>query len=349
MEGWFPLAEQFHTQADPAFCGLGTLVTVLNALAIDPGRPWMGPWRWYSEALLDCCRPLSSVREKGITLDELVCLARCNGAAGKARRPGDATLEDLRCDVETASRSAHGVHLVASYSRKALGQTGDGHFSPVAGYHPGRDLCLVLDVARFKYPPHWVPLETLWRAMEAPDTATGRPRGWVLLRRGGAPVGALWAVSQARVPWTEAARWLFDALPGALAERDPGSTEEALRALFAEVPEPVAALLALRALDSGEGFPAALRDQAERLGQSLRETALYAALGAVETSPLDRERAAMLVLGLPDSVFGRLAPAVRDALGRLRDPTALPQPLRDEVCFLRTQFEALESHRQGAG
>ena len=22
MEGWFALAEQFHTQADPAFCGL---------------------------------------------------------------------------------------------------------------------------------------------------------------------------------------------------------------------------------------------------------------------------------------------------------------------------------------
>ena len=32
MEGFFALAEQFHTQAEPAFCGLGTLVTVLNAL-----------------------------------------------------------------------------------------------------------------------------------------------------------------------------------------------------------------------------------------------------------------------------------------------------------------------------
>jgi glutathione gamma-glutamylcysteinyltransferase len=26
LAGYFPLAEQFHTQADPAFCGLGTLV-----------------------------------------------------------------------------------------------------------------------------------------------------------------------------------------------------------------------------------------------------------------------------------------------------------------------------------
>lgn len=39
-------------------------------------------------------------------------------------------------------------------------QTGSGHFSPVGGYHDGRDMEFVLDVARFKYPPHWVPLKT---------------------------------------------------------------------------------------------------------------------------------------------------------------------------------------------
>jgi hypothetical protein len=30
---------------------------------------------------------------------------------------------------------------------------GDGHFSPVGGYHAGKDLVLILDTARFKYPP----------------------------------------------------------------------------------------------------------------------------------------------------------------------------------------------------
>ena len=38
VEGYFALAEQFHTQAEPAFCGLGTMVVVLNALTIDSGR-----------------------------------------------------------------------------------------------------------------------------------------------------------------------------------------------------------------------------------------------------------------------------------------------------------------------
>jgi glutathione gamma-glutamylcysteinyltransferase len=79
MEAFFPLIEQFHTQADPAFCGLGTLVVALNALGVDPGRLWKGPWRWFSEELLDCCTPLERVRAQGVTLDELACLARCNG------------------------------------------------------------------------------------------------------------------------------------------------------------------------------------------------------------------------------------------------------------------------------
>jgi len=30
----------------------------LNALSIDPGRVWKGPWRWFSEEMLDCCTPL---------------------------------------------------------------------------------------------------------------------------------------------------------------------------------------------------------------------------------------------------------------------------------------------------
>ena len=78
LDGYFALAEQFHTQAEPTFCGLGSLVMALNALAIDPGRLWKGPWRWFAEDLLDCCVPLSTVRERGLDFDELACLARCN-------------------------------------------------------------------------------------------------------------------------------------------------------------------------------------------------------------------------------------------------------------------------------
>lgn len=186
VECYFPLAEQFTTQNEPAFCGLGTLTCVLNALAIDPGRTWKGPWRWFSDDMLDCCEPLEEIKKRGVTLEQLACLARCNGASFTLRRPdlsGVAvsstcargkkkkprfdgalgTLEDFRAAL-TSSCRGDGSFLIVSYTRKTLGQTGDGHFSPVGGYDAASDSLLVLDVARFKYPPHWCPVTTMWEA-----------------------------------------------------------------------------------------------------------------------------------------------------------------------------------------
>ncbi len=184
MEGFFAQIEQFHTQQEPAFCGLSTLVVSLNALAIDPGRQWKGPWRWYAEELLDCCAPLDRIKNEGITLDQFACLARCNGATAELRRASDSSFSELRRAIADAARAASGVLVAIAYTRKALGQTGDGHFSTIAGYHEGRDLALVLDVARFKYPPHWVPVKTLFEAMLPKDPVTGRSRGFVVLRPG---------------------------------------------------------------------------------------------------------------------------------------------------------------------
>lgn len=39
-------------------------------------------------------------------------------------------------------------------------------------------MVLILDVARFKYPPHWVPLTLLWEAMDSTDEATKLKRGY---------------------------------------------------------------------------------------------------------------------------------------------------------------------------
>ncbi|KAG2450417.1 hypothetical protein HYH02_004919 [Chlamydomonas schloesseri] len=182
MSGFFKLMEQFNTQDEPAFCGLASLAMTLNALSIDPRRTWKGSWRWFHEAMLDCCRPLEAVKEEGITLYQASCLARCNGARVELVPYGAAglSLERFRREVEAVCASGE-EHIVVSYSRKAFLQTGDGHFSPIGGYHRGRDLVLVLDVARFKYPPHWVPLPMLYHAMSYVDKVTGRPRGFMRL------------------------------------------------------------------------------------------------------------------------------------------------------------------------
>ena len=63
-----------------------------------------------------------------------------------------------------------------------MGQTGDGHFSPIAGYDDETDRVLVMDVARFKYAPYWAKVEELYEAMKPKDPDTGMCRGWLLVR-----------------------------------------------------------------------------------------------------------------------------------------------------------------------
>ncbi|GAB5368214.1 hypothetical protein AAMO2058_001299800 [Amorphochlora amoebiformis] len=181
---YFPLAEQFRTQDEPAFCGLSTLTMVLNSLAIDPGRIWKGGWRWFSEELLDCCESLEKIRKSGIAFDKLSCLASCNGANVETwRAVGKETdAEEFRSAVKAAAATTSHF-MIASYSRSHLGQTGDGHFSPIAAYHEPTDMVLIMDTARFKYPPHWIPLPLLVEAMQKLDQGTGKARGYMKLSR----------------------------------------------------------------------------------------------------------------------------------------------------------------------
>lgn len=173
MDCFFKLAAQFRTQDEPAYCGLSTLVMVLNALSVDPGKVWKGPWRWYHENMLNCCVPLDVAQKKGITLFHFSCLAMCNSLdVNMVQALPTATIAQFREVVKSASKSDSQV-LVCSYSRRTLGQTGDGHFSPIGGYHSGQDLVLIFDVARFKYPPHWISVKLMWEAMQALDNETG--------------------------------------------------------------------------------------------------------------------------------------------------------------------------------
>lgn len=179
---FYKLIEQFHTQDEPSYCGLASLAMVLNALSLDPRRAWKGPWRWFHEEMLDCCKPLADVQKEGVTLAQVACLARCNGAEAVAIYHCNTSLDAFRHQVlEVCSQVNVVNHMIVSYSRRTFKQTGDGHFSPIGGYHRGRDLVLILDVARFKYPPHWVPLPLLYEAMANLDPTTSLPRGYLLL------------------------------------------------------------------------------------------------------------------------------------------------------------------------
>lgn len=131
MEPYFPLSEQFHTQEEPTFCGLGTLTMVMNALRIDPRRRWRdetGPgWRWWSDAMFPtgCSSSLEEMRAVGTTMDDFCLLAAANGADVRMRRATDEgeSLDTFRHSILASSLTQDSL-VVTSFCRASLGQTG---------------------------------------------------------------------------------------------------------------------------------------------------------------------------------------------------------------------------------
>lgn len=333
MEGWFPLAEQFHTQADPAFCGLGSLVVALNALGVDPQRLWKGPWRWFSEELLDCCVSLDEVRARGLTLGELACLARCNGVSAVASYAENADVDALRRDVREAA-STSGVIVIASYSRRVLGQTGEGHFSPVGGIHRERDAALILDVARFKYPPHWVGLPQLHQAMQAVDAETGRSRGWLVLRRHEQPGGVLLSLSCRAAPWHKVGE-AFDAPARHWRDAPPASLHEALAVVARVLPAAAAHIEWRTPVDSVHAATV------ERLRMSLESSPAGHALA--DEAGASTALAAAILYALPERDFDALPAAVGAQLSEIVDLAHLDVELAAELRRLREQLATIRA------
>lgn len=200
MENYFELSEQYVTQARPEDCAVSSLVMILNSLGIDPEKKWKGPWRWFSEDLLSCVDPLAD----GFSLHQFLQLAVCNKAWAMGYYSSLQQVpkkEDFQCGVHCSSLNYRiasldtfriatiaacrqpKFFLTMNYSRKALSQTGEGHYSPIAGYNAEHDMCLILDVARFKYPAYWCPLPMAYKALQPEDPVCKKSRGFVLASR----------------------------------------------------------------------------------------------------------------------------------------------------------------------
>lgn len=235
LEGFFKLISYFQTQSEPAYCGLASLSMVLNALAIDPGRKWKGPWRWFDESMLDCCEPLEKVKADGISFGKVVCLAHCAGAKVDAFRTNQSTLDDFRKFI-IACTARDDCHVISSYDRRKFNQTGSGHFSPIGGYHAGKDMALILDVARFKYPPHWVPVTLLWEAMNTVDQASGLHRGFMLISRLHRAPALLYTLSCKHESWTGIAKYLVDDVPCLLGSENVRDVKKAISVVLSSLP-----------------------------------------------------------------------------------------------------------------
>jgi hypothetical protein len=94
----------------------------------------------------------------------------------------NANLDFFRTVIYASTRREN-FFVVANTSRKALKQTGDGHFSPVAAYHFQSDNVLLLDAARFKYNSVWLTIPMIFNSFKSLDKETNLFRGFILSSR----------------------------------------------------------------------------------------------------------------------------------------------------------------------
>lgn len=187
QEDFIALSSQFVTQDNQAFCGVASAVMVLNALGVS--APFAPEWKRnyftqdnlfnaQTEAIIS--RP--QVERQGLTIAQLSGILESYAVKAKIYHGADLSLDAFRNKVGQNLKQS-GNFVLVNYSRRAIGQEGGGHISPLAAYNADIDRFLILDVSRYKYPSVWVKAKDLWNAINTIDPVSQKTRGVVLISK----------------------------------------------------------------------------------------------------------------------------------------------------------------------
>jgi Phytochelatin synthase len=186
-EAYFPLADNFLTQKTQSYCGVATIVMVLNALGVPaPAVPEYAPYRTFTQDNVlsertDAVLPRETLARQGMTLDQIGGILATEPVKAEVHHASDSSVDEFR-KLASAYLGEPGHFVIVNYLRKALGEQIGGHISPLAAYDAKADRFLILDVARYKYPPVWVKTADMFAAMNTPDAANdNKSRGFVLV------------------------------------------------------------------------------------------------------------------------------------------------------------------------
>lgn len=186
-QAYFPLASHFVTQENRSFCGVASMTMVLNALQVKaPEVPDLTPYRTFTQSnVLDEATeevlPRARIRKHGMSLDQLAALLATKSVDVSVHHAGQTTLDEFR-DQAQDHLARPDRYVIVNYLRNSLGQEGGGHHSPLGAYHRESDRFLILDVARYRYPPVWVKADDLFDAMTTQDAdAHEKTRGYLLV------------------------------------------------------------------------------------------------------------------------------------------------------------------------
>ncbi len=209
---FFPLANHFISQDNSIFCGPVSSAIVLNALRLgrkeglprdrrsiaedemawlpkgaDPFFGKYTPNNVLSERTKTRLQVLGkpilidgdSKSDYGLQLRQLAQVLRSHGLKVAIRVVGKST-DPAAIRREIAANLARGDdYVLVNYARRALGQKGGGHISPLGAFDDRSDSFLILDVNPNRAPWMWVGAEDLIAAMRTFDTVENR--GYLLV------------------------------------------------------------------------------------------------------------------------------------------------------------------------
>ena len=182
---YFAVQPFVDTQETLAFCGPASMAAVLNSLPREtrPISPQLKPFPYFTQDTFFNPRTLAiksreATLKSGLTLQQSGDMMRSFGVHVDVFY-GDQLSESSLRNLVTTALSDPNTRLVINFDRQVLDQLGRGHFSPLAAYDSSSDSVLIIDVAKFKYPPFWVSLADLLKAMNTTDPDSARSRGLV--------------------------------------------------------------------------------------------------------------------------------------------------------------------------
>lgn len=181
---YFSLATYLEAEQVLTFCGPASVSAVANSLGIDrPSPDRLYPWKLFTQDLLfnaanQKLKPYGMVEHEGLTLWELDQFIENVGLEAEHHFADETSVDELREIIQT-TLSDRNARVIVNYSRQALPQTGGGHISPIGAYDADTDSILILDVAKYKYPPVWISVQKLHDAMMMVDMGSNRSRGFI--------------------------------------------------------------------------------------------------------------------------------------------------------------------------
>lgn len=185
---YWQLIPNFAVQSTQSYCSVASAITVLNSMPIaKPIDPTYAPYAYFTQSNFftpEVSKIISAqaVLEMGMTRDEMVKVLTAEGVKAHTIAGDTITEKALRTLLKKAL-SDDGQYVLANYLRAKLGQVGSGHWSVLAAYDAKSDKVLILDVAKYKYPPVWVSISTLLDAINTLDNTSMQSRGLVLVSK----------------------------------------------------------------------------------------------------------------------------------------------------------------------